>query len=125
MNILLILLTSSLNFGLTVALVGFSIVLFSLTLLVIVFTRLPKLINIDLKKLKNKSKNTSQEEDTSDDHYIVEGNVTAAISLAIHLYFSELHDEESNIVTIKKVRKAYSPWSSKIYSVNQNWPVNK
>ncbi|MCF6358769.1 MAG: hypothetical protein L3J54_13285, partial [Draconibacterium sp.] len=74
---------------------------------------------------RNKGKNISQEEDTSDDHYIVEGNVTAAISLAIHLYFSELHDEESNIVTIKKVRKAYSPWSSKIYSVNQNWPVNK
>ena len=68
-----------------------------------------------------RNKDKKQEVVTGDD-FIVEGNVTAAISLAIHLYFNELHDEESNIVTIKKVRKAYSPWSSKIYSVNQNWP---
>ena len=120
MNILSILLASSLDFGLTVAVVGFSIVLFSLTLLVIVFTRLPKLVNINLKKWKNKKNNSAKEEITDEDY--LEGNVTAAISLAIHMYFSELHDEESNIVTIKKVRKAYSPWSSKIYSVNQNWP---
>ena len=121
MNTLFILLTSSFDFGITVAIVGFSIVLLSLTLLVIVFTRLPKLININSKKWRNKNKNISQNEISKDD-YIVEGNVTAAISLAIHMYFNELHDEESNIVTIKKVRKAYSPWSSKIYGVNHNWP---
>ncbi len=121
MNTLFILLVSSIDFGLTVAVVGFSIVLFSLTMLVIVFSRLPKLININFKKWRNKNKRNPEAE-VPDDHYIVEGNVTAAISLAIHLYFNELHDEESNIVTIKKVKKAYSPWSSKIYSVNNNWP---
>lgn len=121
MNTLLILLASSYDFGITVAIVGFSIVLFSLTLLVFVFSKLPKLINFNLKKWRNKNKNIKQDEIT-EDHYIIEGNVTAAISLAIHMYFNELHDEESNIVTIKKVRKAYSPWSSKIYSVNHNWP---
>lgn len=121
MNLLNILLANSIDFGLTVAIVGFSIVLLSLTLLVFVFSKLPKIININLKNWRNKSKKGKQEE-TADDHYIVEGNVTAAISLAIHMYFNELHDEESNIVTIKKVKKAYSPWSSKIYSVNQNWP---
>lgn len=120
MNLLTILLASSIDFGLTVAIVGFSIVLFSLTLLVFVFSKLPKILNINLKKFRKKSKDNVQKE-VSDDDY-VEGNVTAAISLAIHLYFNELHDEESNIVTIKKVKKAYSPWSSKIYSVNQNWP---
>jgi hypothetical protein len=87
--------------------------------LVLVFSRLPKLINIKFKKVK---KEKYKKEDTTEDHYIVEGNVTAAISLALHLYFDEMHDEESNIVTIKKVRKAYSPWSSKIYTVTQNWP---
>ena len=121
MNPLFILLASSVDFGLTVAVVGFSIVLFSLTLLVFVFTRLPKIVNINLKKWKRKNKQDIQEETVEDD-YIVEGNVTAAISLALHMYFDELHDEESNIVTIKKVKKAYSPWSSKIYSVNENWP---
>ncbi|MDX1285311.1 MAG: OadG family protein [Draconibacterium sp.] len=121
MNALFILLASSVEFGLTVAIVGFSIVLFSLTLLVLIFTRLPKIININLKKWRNKNKN-AKTEILKEDDYIVEGNVTAAISLALHLYFSELHDEESNVVTIKKVRKAYSPWSSKIYSTQNNWP---
>ena len=121
MNSLFIVLANSIEFGVTVTLVGFSIVLFSLTLLVVVFTRLPKLINMNWKKLVRRNK--SQEEPETED-YNIEGNVTAAISMALHLYFSELHDEESNVVTIKKVRKAYSPWSSKIYSVNQNWPKN-
>lgn len=120
MSLLTILLSNSVEFGITVALVGFSIVLFSLALLVVVFLRLPKLINMNWKKRKKEKRTGSNE--TSEEEYNIEGNVTAAISLALHLYFSELHDEESNIVTIKKVQKAYSPWSSKIYSVNQNWP---
>lgn len=121
MHPLFIILSNSVEFGITVALVGFSIVLFSLTLLVIVFTRLPKFINMNWKRFRNRNKIKNPEESKAED-YNIEGNVTAAISLALHLYFNELHDEESNIVTIKKVRKAYSPWSSKIYSVNQNWP---
>jgi len=122
MNALFIVLANSIEFGITVTLVGFSIVFFSLALLVMVFNRLPKLINMNWKRFfsRDKNKNVPEIED-----YNIEGNVTAAISLALHLYFNELHDEESNIVTIKKVRKAYSPWSSKIYSVNQNWPKVK
>ncbi len=123
MNLLFTLLANSIEFGYTVTIVGFSIVFFSLTLLVIVFLRLPKIVNINLKKMLRKKTNETASE-KNDDDYIVEGNVTAAISLALHLYFDEMHDEESNVVTIKRVRKAYSPWSSKIYSVTQNWPRN-
>ena len=119
MNNLLVLLTSAMDFGWTVALVGFLIVFFALTILVLVFLRLPKLINMKFKKRQPKKKESHCEEDGVCD---IEGNVTAAISMALHLYFSDQHDEESNIVTIKKVRKAYSPWSSKIYGVTNNWP---
>ena len=122
MEALFILLANSFDFGITVALVGFCIVFFSLTVLVIVFTRLPKIINRLFNKDKAKSKKQMRKEAEAKEDEFMEGNVTAAISLALHLYFNELHDEESNVVTIKKVRKAYSPWSSKIYSVNQNWP---
>ena len=122
MEALFILLASSIEFGITVAIVGFSIVFFSLTALVIVFTRLPKLINRKFNRAKLRRHKHPKKEVVSEDDFIIEGNVTAAISLALHLYFNELHDEESNVVTIKKVKKAYSPWSSKIYSVNQNWP---
>ncbi|WP_346858103.1 OadG family protein [uncultured Draconibacterium sp.] len=122
MDSLFIVLASTVEFGLTVAIVGFFIVFFSLTVLVIVFTRLPKLINMQFNRKKLRRNKSKDEEEVTQDDFVVEGNVTAAISLALHMYFNELHDEESNVVTIKKVRKAYSPWSSKIYSVNQNWP---
>jgi glutaconyl-CoA/methylmalonyl-CoA decarboxylase subunit delta len=42
----------------------------------------------------------------------------AAIGLALCSYFSDVHDQESNILTVKKVSKLYSPWSSKIYGLN-------
>lgn len=123
MEALFILLANSVEFGMTVAIVGFLIVFFSLTILVIVFTRLPKIIKrLVHKRDKTKRRRSRKQEDSAEDDYDIEGNVTAALSLALHLYFNELHDEESNVVTIKKVKKAYSPWSSKIYSVNQNWP---
>ncbi|WP_235934529.1 OadG family protein [Sunxiuqinia indica] len=120
MNNLLIILASQMDFGWTVALVGFFIVFFALTLLVIVFLRLPKLINMKFKKKEPKKKAPHCEDTEGECH--IEGNVTAAIGMALHLYFINQHDEESNIVTIKKVKKAYSPWSSKIYSVTNNWP---
>ena len=44
----------------------------------------------------------------------------AAIALAIHMYKSDLHDQESFTITLKKVSKIYSPWSSKIYTLRQN-----
>ena len=45
------------------------------------------------------------------------GAVNAAIATALFLYYNEQHDEESNIITIRKVSKTYSPWSSKIHSM--------
>lgn len=44
----------------------------------------------------------------------------AAIALAIHMYKNEMHDQESFTITLKKVSKIYSPWSSKIYTLRQN-----
>lgn len=122
MNPLFIVLASAVQFGLTVAIVGFCIVFSALTVMFLIFQRLPKLINLLLNKGKFRKKNNKVQEQVSQDDFVVEGNVTAAISLAMHMYFNELHDEESNVVTIKKVKKAYSPWSSKIYGVNHNWP---
>ena len=43
--------------------------------------------------------------------------MNAAISMALYLYMNE-HDEESHTLTIKNVQRSYTPWSSKIYNVN-------
>jgi hypothetical protein len=39
----------------------------------------------------------------------------AAICTALGLFFGELHDKEKYAMTIKRVSRPYSPWSSKIY----------
>lgn len=46
------------------------------------------------------------------------GEVIAAIAMALHEHL-DAHDTEKTILTINKVKKAYSPWSSKIYSMRQ------
>lgn len=45
----------------------------------------------------------------------------AAIAAALHKYFeeSEVHDFENTILTINKVARNYSPWSSKIYTLRE------
>ena len=45
------------------------------------------------------------------------GEEAAVIAAAIHLYLNEQHDFENPILTIKKAEKSYSPWSSKIYGI--------
>lgn len=48
-----------------------------------------------------------------------DGEIIAAISFALHLYMTEHREDERTILTIKKMVKPYSPWSSKIYGVRQ------
>lgn len=43
---------------------------------------------------------------------------TAAIAMALHLFYNGIHDEEPTKVTIKKVERRYSPWNSKLYGIN-------
>lgn len=52
-------------------------------------------------------------------HVAMSGEVNAAIALALHLYQSELHDYENTVLTIQKVSRTYSPWSSKIYTLRK------
>lgn len=48
----------------------------------------------------------------------LQANTTAAIAMALHLYYDDPHDEEQHVITIKKVERRYSPWNSKIYGIN-------
>jgi len=49
----------------------------------------------------------------------------AAIAAVIHLHKSELHDEEITIMTINKIARAYSPWSSKHQFLNQYFNLRR
>lgn len=46
------------------------------------------------------------------------GEVYAAIAMAMH-EFQNVHDVEDTVLTINKVKRAYSPWSSKIYGLRE------
>ena len=47
------------------------------------------------------------------------GEVIAAISMALHEAEGADHDVEETILTISRVKRSYSPWSSKIYTLRE------
>lgn len=49
---------------------------------------------------------------------VMSGEIASAIALAIYLYEEDLHDQENTVLTINRVARVYSPWSSKIYGIN-------
>lgn len=101
--------------GIIIAVVGYITVFLALVVLYMVFTYLSKTLNWRARiKLRREGSYSAAEEK----QLFIPGDVAAAISTALYLYH-ELHDEESNVITIKRVSKTYSPWSSKIYSLRE------
>lgn len=99
----------------TIAIVGYIIVFLALVILYFVFSNIPKLLRFSFKiSLSRKNK----EDYTDKFPELLTGQENAAIATAILLYFSQLHDEESTKMTIKKIKKDYSPWSSKVHGIN-------
>ena len=52
------------------------------------------------------------------------GEVFAAIAMAMHEMQSDVHDVEDTVLTITRVKRSYSPWSSKIYTLRET-PLKK
>lgn len=99
--------------------VGYFIVFMALVVLYICFHFLPKLLDLILNAPKPKLKKATAEGAVEGKPKKLTGEVNAAISTALFLYFNEQHDEEDPIITIEKTSRTYSPWSSKIYSVHR------
>ncbi len=110
--------------GVIMAMLGMGIVFTILILTYIIFSNTPKLFTPafrqKLKDLFSKKKKETQTEDKEEvvaEEADLTGEVNAAIAAAIHLYRSDLHDFEDTVLTMKKVSRTYSPWSSKIYGL--------
>lgn len=98
-------------------LVGYMVVFLSLVSVYLVFRYVvPFLLRIRWKDIFRSVKENGRETQKKTESEI-SGEVNAAISMALYMYFNELHDEESNVITIRKVARTYSPWSSKIYNM--------
>lgn len=113
LNLLPFLVTFEKGTGVLV-LVGYGVVFASLIILYFVFKYiLPFFLRL---KIYRRAAREGRAIDESERHHM-SGEVNAAIATALYLHINEQHDYESNVITIRKVSRTYSPWSSKIYSM--------
>jgi len=104
-------------YGLGMAIIAMTIVF---TVLAIIFLIYKYISRVIVNRLKAKTQlttiNSTPKESKENE---MDAEVSAAISLALHLYNSTQHDLDSLTLTIQKVSRMYSPWSSKIYTLRQ------
>lgn len=107
------------SIGIGMTLTAMSVVFLGLLCLFIVYKLVGKAAMKATKRNAEKAtgKKLSQDEPTS-------GAVYAAISTALYEFTEEAHDIESTVLTIRRVERNYSPWSSKIYTLKQ-LPIRK
>lgn len=104
-------------YGGGLAMIAMLVVFSALTILYFIFKNVSRIIAFDFRKLFSKKK--TEEEKAIALQNEIPGEVCAAIALALYSYRVQLHDIENTVLTIKKVSKTYSPWSSKIYGLRK------
>ncbi len=100
--------------GIGLAAIAMSVVFLVLLMLFIIFKNFSNAF-IFMEKRKEKKQRSLGSAGFPPDENLV------AVGLAIHLYIKEIQEHEDLILTIKKVSRTYSPWSSKIYGIG-GWP---
>lgn len=101
-------------FGVGMTITAMAVVFMGLLLLFLVFKQIGKLA-ISISK-RNAKKGTSGETVVPGE---VSGEVFAAIATALYEFSEDAHDMENTVLTIRKVARNYSPWSSKIYGLRE------
>jgi Na+-transporting methylmalonyl-CoA/oxaloacetate decarboxylase gamma subunit len=100
-------------YGIGMAILAMLVVILVLAFAATIFQNIDNLIHLVTKITSKKKQDVvAVEKKTS-----TSGEEAAAIALALHLYISNQHDSESMRLTLNRISKTYSPWSSKIYGV--------
>lgn len=107
------------SFGGAITIIAMCIVLGALIILSILFLCFGKIFTSVISHKKRAAHGVTAE--TSEDHHdeLDSGEVIAAIGMALAEHFGQGHDMEDTILTIKRMKKSYSPWNSKIYNMRQ------
>lgn len=107
------------------AFIAMGVVFMGLAALYVFFKLTSRILAIDIKKqlqartaIKTKA-GKAEVPDSGDMGLVITGEVNAALAMTLFLYSSELHDAENTVLTINKVSRTYSPWSSKIYGLRK------
>lgn len=106
------------RYGFAITIMAMCIVLFALIVLSVFFLGFGKISSSMQSKKKLEAKGLTKET-ASDDHDVDTGDVIAAIALALSQHFDDTHDLEDTILTIRHMKRAYSPWNSKIYNMRE------
>ncbi|MDE5924241.1 MAG: OadG family protein [Muribaculaceae bacterium] len=113
------------SWGGAITIIAMCIVVGALIVLSLLFNIFGKISEKLLSKKKLEAHGKSIE-DVDDDHeHVDSGEVIAAISAALAEHFNDQHDVEDYILTIRRMRRAYSPWNSKIYNLRHNPELTK
>jgi len=102
------------EWGLGMTMISMTVVFLGLILLYVVFKYVGKTA---VKLGKRRAEKAGAEIHAHED--LDEGAIFAAISTALYEVTEDVHDIESTVITIQKVTRRYSPWSSKIYGVRE------
>ena len=105
------------SWGGAITIIAMSIVIIALVILSILFYGFGKISAFFLTRKKVAAKGAANHDNDHPHDDLDSGEVIAAISAALSEHFSGKHDVEDTVLTIRRLRKAYSPWNSKIYSL--------
>ena len=102
-----------------ITLIGFGMVLLLLFVFIYVMKLMGKILRPRVKAVKKEVTNEEQTESVvhkqREDRIVLTGDATAAIALALHLYYHGVHDEEDTKITIQPHR---TQWNNKMYGMN-------
>lgn len=106
--------------GIGMSITAMSVVFFGLVLLYISFRLIGKFaVSLRRKNAMEAKDVTCKQEAKEMKLGEAPGEVIAAISMAMHEMQSDVHDVEDTVLTITRVKRSYSPWSSKIYTLRE------
>lgn len=101
--------------GIGMTLTAMTVVFLGLILLYLIF----KFVGKTAIKMSNRRAKKAGVENIPEKGHTEEGAVFAAIATALYEVTEDVHDLENTVLTIHKVTRRYSPWSSKIYNMRE------
>ena len=108
------------KFGYGMAISAMTVVFSGLLILFILFKFIGRVAIYLSKRNAMKAKGVTCEKEAKEKKLgEAQGEVIAAISMALHEMQNSAHDYEETVLTITRVKRSYSPWSSKIYSLRE------
>lgn len=108
------------SIGVGMAITAMSVVFCGLILLYLSFKLVGNLaVSLSKRNAMKAAGITDEEEAEKQNLGANSADEIAAISMAMHEYLNDAHDIEDMILTINRVKRTYSPWSSKIYTLRQ------